>query len=135
MRVVAIKEAVQYFDDVDAEGYSKSVLRDAEEHALHALRRRRPDLKPGRNKAIGIPPEEAAQFELDKLAFVRAVADRLIDEMNPLVFAARAGGASWARVGLAINESAQTSFNRYRKLEEKRSTPKARARGGSTRGR
>lgn len=64
-----------------------------------------------------MPGEEQAQVALDTLAFVREVADRLRSDMTALVFEARRHGASWARVGLAANESAQTAFNRYRHLE------------------
>jgi hypothetical protein len=102
---------------MDTEGYSRSVAEDAGAYALSALQRRRPDLKPKRGKPVDVPDEERAQFELDRLAFVCAVAERLRDDMTPLVFASRRSGASWARVGLAINESPQTAFNRYRKLD------------------
>lgn len=113
----AIKENDQYFVAVDVEAYSRSALADAEAHAMAALRRRRPDLKIRSGKVIDVPAEELAQVELDKLTFVRSVTERLLAEMTGLVFGARQHDASWARIGVAINESAQTTFNRYSKLE------------------
>lgn len=113
-----VKPPDHYLDAVDVDAYSRSVADDAETHARSALLRRRPDLKTAKGKPIGIPDEERAQYELDRLAFVHAVADRLHNDMTPLVFAARKLGASWARIGLAINESGQTAFNRYHKLEQ-----------------
>jgi len=113
-----------YFDGVDIDAYSRSVADEAEAHARSALLRRRPDLETAQHKTIDIPDEERPQYELDRLASVHAVADRLKTDMTAHVFAARQHGASWGRIGLAINESAQTSFNRYHKLEQ---PPAARA--------
>lgn len=112
-----VKELVQYFGDVDADEYARSVADDATQVAQAALRRRRPDLRTRAAKKLEVPEQEQAQFELDQLAFVTSVADRLLAEMNGIVFDARRHGASWARIGAAINESPQTAFNRYRKLE------------------
>jgi hypothetical protein len=112
-----VKELIQYFGEVDADDYARSVADDAVRVAQAALRRRRPDLKARAAKDLEVPEEERAQFELDQLAFVASVADRLMAEANGIVFDARRHGASWARVGAAINESPQTAFNRYRKLE------------------
>jgi hypothetical protein len=122
---VLVKEPIQYFGAMDIDGYARSVAEDATERAVAALRRRRPDLRDKGNHE-GMPPDEAAQFELDKLAFVAAVTERLITEMNGLVYEARQHGASWARVGAALNESPQTAFNRYRKLEQGRASKDAR---------
>lgn len=116
----SVKPSAQYFDSVDVDSYSRSVAADAEAHARAALLRRRPDLTPSRGSTIDIPDGERTQYELDKLAFVHAVADRLEADITGLVFVARQRGASWARIGLAIDESGQTSFNRYHKLEQPR---------------
>jgi hypothetical protein len=112
-----VKELIQYFGAVDADEYARSVADDATQVAQAALRRRRPDLRTRAAKRLEVPEEEQTQFELDQLAFVTSVADRLLAEMNGIVFDARRHGASWARIGAAINESPQTAFNRYRKLE------------------
>ncbi len=102
---------------MDHEGYSELVAKDAHDHAVAVLLRRRPDLNARAKGDVEIPPEERAQFELDKLAYLYGAVDRLVTDMSASVLAARRSGASWGRVGLAINESAQTTFNRYRKLE------------------
>lgn len=112
-----VKESIQYFGVMDIEGYAGSVAEDATELAFAALRRRRPDLR-GSGKRPAVPAEEAAQFELDKLAFVATLTERLMAEMNGLVYEARQHGASWARVGAALKESPQTAFNRYRTPRE-----------------
>lgn len=122
-----VKESVQYFGAVDIDGYARSVAEDAIDLAVAALRRRRPDLRDSK-KRPAVPAEEAAQFELDKLAFFAALTERLTSEMNGLVYGARQHGASWAKVGAALNESPQTAFNRYRGLEEGRA-----AKGGRPR--
>lgn len=127
-----VKELIQYFGDVDADEYARSVADDATRVAQAALRRRRPDLRARAAKKLAVPEEEQAQFELDQLAFVTSVADRLMAEMNGIVFDARRHGASWARIGAAINESPQTAFNRYRKLEL-RAQPRARRQGQAAR--
>jgi hypothetical protein len=115
--VGSVKPLRKYLDAVDVEGYSRSVAEDAESYARSALLRRRPDLKDRKGGRLHVPDDERAQYDLDRLTFVHAVADRLKADMTPLVFAARQRGASWARIGLAIDESGQTSFNRYHKLE------------------
>ncbi len=102
---------------MDHDDYSDLVAKDAHDHAIAALLRRRPDLSTRARKAVEVPPEERAQFELDKLGYLHGAVDRLVTDMSASVLAARRSGASWGRVGLAINESAQTTFNRYRKLE------------------
>ena len=122
-----VKESVQYFGGMDIEGYARSVAEDATELAIAALRRRRPDLS-GSAKRPAVPAEEAAQFELDKLAFFATLTERLMAEMNGLVYGARQHGASWARVGTALKESPQTAFNRYRSLEEAGSAEASRSR-------
>jgi hypothetical protein len=128
----AVKGLVHYFDAVDVDAFADAVSRDAAEHALSNLLLRRPDLKTRSGKGLEVPQEERARFELDKLAFVAALADRLLAEVNGLVFEARRQGASWARVGVAINESPQTAFNRYRKLEQgqPRRTPQRKRKTG-----
>ncbi len=118
LSAVAVKGFAHYFDAVDVDAFAEAVSRDAAEHALANLLLRRPDLKTRSGKGLEVPEDERARFELDKLAFVAALADRLLAEVNGLVFEARRQGASWARVGVAINESPQTAFNRYRKLEQ-----------------
>lgn len=115
---LVVKEAVQYFDAMDAEDYSRSVADEATARARAGLLRRRPDLARRDGKPPAVPGSEEAQYALDALAFVREVADRLQSDMTALVFEARRHGASWARVGVAISESPQTAFNRYRRLEE-----------------
>ena len=112
-----IKQCVQYFGDVDVDAFSRAVAEDATRAAEAALRRRRPDLQARAKKNVELPADEQAQFELDRLAFVVSVAERLMDDANGIVFNARRHGASWARIGAAINQSAQTAFNRYRKLD------------------
>lgn len=111
---------------MDHEGYSELVTKDAHDHAVTVLLRRRPDLNAWAKGDVKIPPEERAQFELDKLAYLHDAVDRLVTDMSASVLAARRSGASWGRVGLAINESAQTTFNRYRKLEAPSLAPSAR---------
>ncbi len=112
-----VKGSIHYFDGVDVEDCSRSVADEAAARAQAALLRRRPDLGRG-GQSPDVPGEEEAQVVLDTLAFIREVADRLHADMTVLVFEARRHGASWARVGLALQESPQTAFNRYRHLEE-----------------
>jgi hypothetical protein len=109
---------------VDHDDYSDLVAKDARDHAVASLLRRRPDLNARASGHAKVPPEEQAQFELDKLAYLHGAVDRLVTDMSASVLAARRSGASWGRVGLAINESAQTTFNRYRKLEAAPTTPR-----------
>ena len=103
---------------MDVEEYSRFVTDEANARARAALLRRRPDLARQGGKPPEVPGEEEAQVVLDMLAFVRDVTDRLYSDMTALVFEARHHGASWAKVGLAIHESPQTTFNRYRHLEQ-----------------
>lgn len=118
-----VKGSIQYFDGVDVEDCSRSVAAEAAARARAAFLRRRPDLSRG-GRSPEVPGEEEAQVVLDTLAFIREVADRLHADMTVLVFEARRHGASWAKVGLALQESPQTAFNRYRHLEEPPSRPK-----------
>lgn len=113
-----VKGSIQYFDGVDVEDCSRSVADEAAARAKAALLRRRPDLSCRGGQSPEVPGEEEAQVVLDTLAFVREVADRLHADLTALVFEARRLDASWARVGLALQESPQTAFNRYRHLEE-----------------
>lgn len=101
---------------LDPDQLSKDVAKSAEESALAALKRRRPDLRI--TSAAKVPAGESAQFELDRLAHTRAAADRLMDDVTALVLAARLDGASWLRVGLALNASSQTAMNRYSRFEQ-----------------
>ena len=103
---------------MDVEEHSRLVTDEATARARAALLRRRPDLARRGGKPPEVPGEEEAQVVLDMLAFVREVADRLHSDMTALVFEARRHGASWARVGIALHESPQTAFNRYRHLEQ-----------------
>lgn len=105
------------------DGYAEQVARDARLHAIAELLRRRPDLKAKSPKTVKVPPDEQAQFDLDRLAYTRAAADRIAADITVLVLDARRHSASWTRVGLALQESGQTAFNRYRKLEGERSPP------------
>lgn len=102
---------------MEVEDCSRLVAEEAAGRARAALLRRCLDLAHRGGQPRKVPPEEQAQVALDTLAFVREMADRLRFDMTALVFEARCHGASWARVGLAVNESPQTAFNRYRHLE------------------
>src|SRR5688572_19465815 len=103
---------------MDVEDCSRLVADEAAARARAALLRRRPDLFRRGGKPLAVPGDEEAQVVLDTLAFVREVADRLLSDMTALVFEARRQDASWARVGVALQESPQTAFNRYRHLEK-----------------
>lgn len=102
---------------MDVEDYGRLVADEAASRARTALRRRRPDLSHAGGDPQ-VPGEEEAQVVLDRLAFTREVADRLHSDMAELVYEARRRGASWARVGIALQESPQTTFNRYRHLDQ-----------------
>ncbi|MEW6475337.1 MAG: hypothetical protein AB1679_24035 [Actinomycetota bacterium] len=101
---------------MDVEDVSHLVADEAAARARASLLRRRPDLTRRGGKPPEVPGEEEAQVVLDRLAFVREAAGRLQSDMTALVFEARRLGASWARVGIALQESPQTAFNRYRHL-------------------
>ncbi|MGH9034274.1 MAG: hypothetical protein ACRD0O_00790 [Acidimicrobiia bacterium] len=109
---------------MDVEDCSRLVADEAAARARAALLRRRPDLSRRGGKPPAVPGDEEAQVVLDTLAFVREVTDRLHSDMTALVFEARRYGASWGRVGLALQESPQTAFNRYRHLEQPTSRAK-----------
>ena len=94
------------------------VAQEAATRARAALLRRRPDLAARGGKRPATPGDEEAQVTLDTLAFLSEVTARLNSELTSLVFEARRHGASWARVGVALGESPQTAFNRYRHLEQ-----------------
>ncbi len=112
-----IKESIYDFDAMDVEDFSRLVSDEAAARARAALLRRRPELsRRGRNPAA--PAEEEAQVVLDRLAFTREVGDRLQSDAAQLVYEARRHGASWARIGIALHESPQTAFNRYRHLDQ-----------------
>jgi hypothetical protein len=121
------KTASKYFDAVDVDAYSRSAAEDADAYARSALLRRRPDLVTAKREPARIPEEERAQYELDRLSFVHAVVDRLKTDIIGLVFAARQQRASWARIGLAIDESGQTAFNRYHRLDRPPAGPAQRS--------
>src|SRR5581483_7523833 len=116
---LAINQSIYYFDDMDVEDYSRLVADEAAARAKAALVRRRPDLAGRDGNPSGVPGEEEAQVVLDRLAFVREVADRLQSDLTASVFEARRAGASWARLGIALQESPQTAFNRYRHLDRR----------------
>ena len=108
---------------MDANAYSRRVAEDARSHASAALSRRRPDLDADAAADSGVPSDESAQFVLDELAFTQQVVDRLLADIKSLIVSARAEGASWSRVGLAIHESPQTTFNRYSRFDPEGARP------------
>ncbi len=98
------------------EQFAQQVAKGAADHADRALARRRPDLRraPGHRAP---PPDELAGHTLDRLDYTAQTVARINEDLTARVIEARSLGASWARVGIAIGESAQTAFNRYRRYE------------------
>jgi hypothetical protein len=96
---------------------SGTVAKEANERAVRGLVRRRPDLRRSARGTLDVPAEERVQFQLDQLEYTAELVARLQEEMASLVVAAREEGASWAKVGVALRESAQTAFNRYRRFD------------------
>jgi hypothetical protein len=99
------------------EEVSTLVTREARERALAGLLRRRPDVRSGAKGIVEVPDDELARVQLDQLAYTSEALARLHEVVTSMVVAARAEGASWAKVGLALQESAQTAFNRYRHVD------------------
>jgi hypothetical protein len=112
---------------VSPDEFAQQVSAKAVRHAHEALARRRPDLRL-RTNAATVPDDEHMRVTLDRLAYTRDTVARLQEDITALVLAARSQGASWAKVGLALGESAQTAFNRYQRFE---SSPVTRPRPNS----
>lgn len=102
---------------MNPEDVSTVIAKESHERALAALLRRRPDLRSRARGGVPVPVEERAQVHLDQLAYTTEVLARMQEDVTALVVAARTEGASWAKIGLALRESAQTAFNRYRRFD------------------